>query len=322
MFNRPRQITEQTQRVLQRMDNIYHCVLLGLERLELYLECKRLNGAKPSLISTAMYTHRDNYNYQEDCLDGTVIYQDLNAYLTSFGVATKRMQAEDLERYHNDTIGFFLEDMLQWYGGRDQQIPYNDVEAAIVPILLLLSHKCDNSNIEQAFETYVAAPWKDVKYSDEELKEGVLYAFKQYLVAAEKAKTEQLSEVEFIDGDFSFTSHQRGAAVDGYKRLFAALVDLFNDVVPAKVLVHMVKQYCPNVAEQCPAISEEIVDELILKKQNKMSGESNTPDCGEKCDSTNKSEVQPIQDYKTILAKFCNKLEVLIEELRKEIDAQ
>lgn len=321
MCNRPQQITEQTQRVFQRMDNIYHCVLLGLERLELYLECKRLNGVNPSLISTAMHTHRDNYNYQENSIDEVSVYQDLSIYLTSFGVATKRMQAEDLERYHNDTIGFFLEDILQWYGGRDQQIPYNDVEAAIVPILLLLSHKCDNSNIEQAFETYVAAPWKDVKYSDEELKEGVLNAFKHYLVAAEKVKTEELSEVEYMDGDFSFTSHQRGAAVDGYKRLFAALVDLFNDVVPAKVLVNTVKQYCPNIAEQCPAISEDIVDELILEKQNKMSGESNTLDCGEKCDSTNKSEVLPTQDYKTILAKFCDRLEVLINEFRKELDA-
>lgn len=322
MISRPRQITEQTQRVLQRMDNLYHCVLLGLERLELYLECKRLNGAKPSLTTTAMHTQRDNYNYQEDGLDEVSVYQDLNMYLTSFGVATKRMQAEDLERYHNDTIGFFLEDILQWYGGRDQQIPYNDVEAAIVPILLLLSHKCDNSNIEQAFVTYVAAPWKDVKYSDEELKEGVLDAFKQYLVAVEKVKTEQLSEVEYMDGDFSFTSHQRGAAVDGYKRLFAALVDLFNDVVPAKVLVHMVMQYCPKIAEQCPTISENIVDEFILEKQKKMSDESNTPDYGEECDSTKESEVIPSQDCKSILAKFCDKLEVLINEFRKELDAQ
>ena len=314
---RPRQIAEQTQRVFQRMDNIYHCVLLGLERLELYLECQRLNGAKPSLISTAMHTQRDNYNYQEDSLDGTVVYQDLNVYLTSFGVATKRMQTEDLERYHNDTIGFFLKDMLQWYGGRDQQIPYNDVEAAIVPILLLLSHKCDNSNIEQAFETYVAAPWKDVKYSDEELKEGVLTAFKQYLVVVEKIKEEQLSEVEYMDGNFSFTSHQRGSAVDGYKRLYAAMIDLFDDVVPAKLLVYMVMQYCPNVAEQCPAISGDIVEQLIAEKQKRKSDKDNVTEQLDESDSSKESHLDQSQDYKTILRKFCDKLEILINEFRK-----
>ncbi len=321
MFSRPKQITEQTQRVLQRMDNLYHYVLLGLERLELYLECKRLNGTKPSLISTAMHTQRDNYTYQDDSLDEVLVYQDLNAYLTSFGVATKRMQAEDFERYHNDTIGFFLEDILQWYGGRDSLIPHNDVEAVIVPILLLLSHKCDNSNIEKAFETYVAAPWKDVVYSDEELKDGVMSAFKQYLIAVEKIKEEQLSEVEYLDGNFSFTSHQRGTAVDGYKRLFAALIDLFDDVIPVKVLVHMVMQYCPNIAEQCPAISENVVDELILEKQNKKSDKSNTSDCGNECDSTKESEAVPSRDYKSILEKFCDRLEILISEIRKELDA-
>lgn len=76
------------------------------------------------------------------------------------------------------------------------------------------------------------------------------------------------------------------------------------------------------VIMECPAISEEIVDELILEKQNKMSGESNTPDCGEKCDSVKESETLSSQDYKSILVKFCDKLEVLINEFRKEIDAQ
>ena len=319
---RKRQIAEQTQRVLQRMDNLYHCVLLGLERLELYLECELLYGVTPSLKSTAMHTQRDSYNYQEDSLDGTAVYQDLNTYLTSFGVATKRMQAEDLERYHNDTIGFFLEDILKWYGGRDQQIPYNDVEAAIVPILLLLSHKCDNSNVEQAFETYVAAPWKDVKYSDEELKEGVMFAFKQYLVAAEKAKTEQLSEVEYMDGDFSFTSHQRGAAVDGYKRLFAALVDLFDDVVPAKVLVHMVMQYCPNIADQCPTISEDIVEQLIAEKQEKRSVKIDESEHVDICVSTKGSYSEQSLDYKAIFRRFCDKLEILINEFRKDLNEE
>lgn len=321
MFSKPKQITEQTQRIFQRIDNLYHCVLLGLERLESYLEFKRLNGAKPSLTSTAMHTQRDNYNYQEDSLDAISVYQDLNAYLTAFGVATKRMQAEDLERYHNDTIGFLLSDILQWYGGRDSQIPYNDVEAVIVPILLLLSHKCDNSNIGKAFETYVATPWKDVVYTDEELKEGVFSAFKQYLVAVEKVKEEQLSEVEYADCDFSFTSHQRGDAVDGYKRLFAALIDLFDDVIPAKVLVHMVMQYCHSVAEQCPTISEDIVDQLIMEKPNRAPDESDESECNDECTPTQDPEVQQTKDYKTILIKFCDKLEALINELRKELDA-
>lgn len=321
MFNRSKQITEQTQRVFQRMDNIYHYVLLGLERLELYLECKRLNGEKPSLSTTAMHTERDSYNYSEDSLDGVIVYQDLNAYLTSFGVATKRMQSEDFERYHNDTVGFFLNDILQWYGGRDQQIPYNDVEAVIVPILLLLSHKCDNTNVEKAFETYVAAPWKDIVYSDEELKDGVLYAFKQYLVAVEKVKAEQLSDVEYIDGDYSFTSHQRGSAVDGYKRLFAALIELFDDVIPAKVLAHMVKQYCPNVAGQCPDISENIVDQLMIDKAKRNLEKSGDIACEDERASKIEPEIQSIQDYKTILHKFCDKLETLISEFRKELDA-
>ena len=267
MYREPNQITEQIQKSLQRMDNIYHFVLLGLERLELYLECKRLNGVKPSLVSTAIHSQRDNYDYSDGILNEVVLYQDLNMYLTSFGVATNRLQKEDFERYHNDTIGFFLNDILQWYGGRNQQIPYNDVEAVIVPILLLLSHKCDNSNIEKAFETYVASPWKDVVFSDEELKEGVFNAFKHYLVAVEKINTEQLSDVEYIDGEFSFTSHQRGDAVDGYKRLFEALIYLFDDVIPAKMLAHMVMQYCPNIANQCPSISESFVEQLMIEKK-------------------------------------------------------
>lgn len=320
MFRELNQITEQTQRTLQRMDNIYHCVLLGLERLELYLEYKRLNGGKPSLVSTAIHTKRDNYDYSNDCLDGVVVYQDLNTYLTSFGVATKRMQLEEFENYHNETVGFFLNDILQWYGGRDQQIPYNDVEAAIVPILLLLSHRCDNSNVEKAFETYVAAPWKNVVYSEEIQKDGVFHAFKQYLVAVEKIKTEQLSEVEFVDGDFSFTSHQRGDAVDGYKRLFAALIELFDDVIPAKVLVHMVIQYCPNVANQCPYISEIIVEQLMIEKRQKELNNTNRIGCNEECAPKTESNIQQSHDYKTILTKFCDKLEILINEFRKGLD--
>lgn len=300
MIYSEKQNQKQKQILFQFADNKFHRILIALERLELHLEFKRGNTLKEqiSLAQTAINTSRDIHDDTQIIPDEESYYSELCAQLTAFAVDTAKFQQDDYKEYHNSTMKFFLNDILEWYGGRDSQIPYNDVESVIIPLILLLNHQCDNSNIKEAFEKYVK-PVKSIhEYTEEEQREGVMNGFINYIKSLEQVK-EASQSITFEDENFSFTKHKRGEALDGYKRIFYALIELFkhkNDTIPAKVFINTVKQYCPEIAEQCPYISEEAVDQFTKE----------IPKC---CENENiiisyTGEVLSIEEVKTDMFKI------------------
>lgn len=264
---------------MQFFDNAFHRVIICLERLEMYLEIERLKGEKPNLRHTAIGSDRDLHDDVNNKPSLESYFGELQGQCMTLSIqassASNYLENEEME----NTTKFFYKDLLEWYGARADSIPYNEVEASIVPIMLSLNHQSKAKNIDEAFEKYVAKTMSMSDLTDEEQREAIEDAMKQIMRQNEHIndyvqKLEELGDLEIL-----FTTHGRGNAVDGYKRLFDALINLYDEVVPAKVFVHSIKTYLPEVAAMCPAITEEIVDELMEKKLRKKESESkNEPD--------------------------------------------
>ena len=62
------------------------------------------------------------------------------------------------------------------------------------------------------------------------------------------------------------TPHVRGTALDGYKRIIAALTTSFDTSAPVKMFYKMVNKYLPDITKQISNINEEAIDELYERK--------------------------------------------------------
>lgn len=291
-MNRPEQDKIRIRTKMQFFDNAFHRVIICLERLEMYLEIERLNGEKPNLRQTAIGTDRDLHDDVNNKPSLETYFGELQGQCMTLSIqassASNYLENEEME----NTTKYFYKDLLEWYGARADSIPYNEVEASIVPIMLSLNHQSKAKNIDEAFEKYVAKTMSMSDLTDEEQRKAIEDAMKQIMLQMDHTNDYMKKLEELGDLEIQFTTHGRGNAVDGYKRLFDALIKLYDEVVPAKVFVHSIKTYLPEIAALCPAISEEIVDELMEKKLKEKESESNyEPD-----DTPSQQEQDPQQE--------------------------
>lgn len=258
---------------MQFFDNAFHRVIICLERLEMYLEIERLKGEKPDLCHTAIGSDRDLHDDVNNKPSLESYLGELQGQCMTLSIqassASNYLENEEME----NTTKYFYKDLLEWYGARADAIPYNEVEASVVPIMLSLNHQSKAKNIDEAFEKYVAKTMSMNDLTDEEQRVAIEEAMKQIMLQTEHVNNYVQKLEELGDLEIQFTTHGRGNAVDGYKRLFDALINLYDEVVPAKVFVHSIKTYLPEIAALCPAITEEIVDDLMEKKLQKKESE-------------------------------------------------
>lgn len=268
MNNNPKkQGTTQIQTKLRFFDNAFHRVITCLERLELYLEVERLKGEKPNVKQTAIGTSRDFHDDVENIPSLERYFSELELQCMTLNIQSKSLIGEEV---HDETIKFFYKDLLEWYGGRSEQMPFNEVEAAIIPIMLVLNHQSNNKNFTTVYDKYVAKTIKIDELSDEEQRNAVNEGMIAFIKGQERVHEEFHKFMESNDEDVKLTEHRRGEAVDGYKRIVDALTTLFDEVVPAKVFVHTINAYLPDVTAQCLNITEDSIDALVDSKHKKQ----------------------------------------------------
>lgn len=272
MNNNPKkQDTGQIQTKLRFFDNAFHRVIICLERLELFLEVERLGGNKPNLKQTAMNTDRDLHDDVENTPSRERHLSELELQCMTLNVQSKSLIGEE---EHDATIKYFYKDLLEWYGGRSEQMPYNEVESAIIPIMLVLNHQSNNKDFASVYEKYVAKTITIDDLSDDEKRQAVTEGMIAYIKGMDRVHDDIHRFLEQGDEEIKLTGHRRGEAVNGYKRIVDALTSLFDEVVPAKVFVHTISNYLPEVASQCPTITEDAIDALVESKHGKPKNEA------------------------------------------------
>ncbi len=282
-FNNKKKEQDVIQKTLQMEDDAFHRNIVALERLEAFLN--HVNKRQVKLLQTAIGTDRDHH---PDDMDSTeeMCYLELQLACKGLYMCASYPDAE----VFNIAVEAFMKDLLEWYGGRSLLDYYDSVEAVVIPMMAALSHT--SKEIDSLFETYVYIASELSQATVEEkydaMKTGVNAWLKAQHILEHEVKSQNVSmEDELI------TSHHRGTAIDGYKRIIAALTNLFEDSAPLKIFVKMVKQYLPQIANQLPSITEEAIDQMYEQKHSLVAAEEKEP---EQIDQTIKIDLYGLEE--------------------------
>lgn len=248
-FKKQEQIGD-LQKQLQSEDNNFHRTLIALERLEMFLNKERgTNLLKQTAVGTNRDLHDDTKNlptYESYILELSL--QCLTLYLTA---------GYDDKEIFNTAVKAFMNDLLEWYAGRELLDFYDEVDASVIPIIVAITRSAD---VFEVFEKYVSHVSLEIKSSEDgynQTKSGVeTWILGQHL---SKQPINQPTE-GYI------TSHNRGEAFEGYKRVIKALCVMCSDSAPVKMFYKLVSQHLPHITQQLPDTNEESIDKLFEMK--------------------------------------------------------
>lgn len=250
----------QIQKQLKLVDDVFHPLIIALERYESCLERKR-TGKDSSLSQVAMHTEGDLSNYSPETMSNeSFLHRQLRVECITLHNQTV-FEEDSIAKISNR---YFLEDLLEWYGGREDSISYNEIDAFGYPIICAICQVVPTpGDIKTIIETYIKElPKIEPTHKDIE------NALSRYL-KAEHEVHERYNNRNAQTNDYIVRHHKRGSLKDGYERLFLSFIYLFNDDVPAKTLCRVVKDFLPELFDECASINEDMVDILIMQKETK-----------------------------------------------------
>lgn len=257
-------MSKQTQTNIQvrkkGLDDVFHRTIIALERLEVFLMMTN-QQEQINIVQTAIKTSRDLHDDEKNppTLESFMAEVQLQASALFF-----QTEFDDKEVF-NKAVEYFLNDLLEWYGGRSSEVPYDEVDKYFIPIMVALNRQATTVvDIMQAVSKYVGKIKTIEELTFEEKRKAVIDGFTAYMLADHNTKEEN-KEFEESGEEVVFTSHKRGDAVDGYKRLFMAFMEVYDEPMPAKLLVSVVENYLPEVAKICSDISQEVIDSKFAK---------------------------------------------------------
>lgn len=247
------------QTYLQAEDDVFHRTIIALERLESHLLHGNIKLAS-RLDQTAVGSSRDLHNSSEQVED-EFYYLELTLQCKSLYMCANY----DNPDVFKIAVESFMKNLLEWYGGRNLLEFYDAVDMAIIPLMTAVSHK--SNQIDELFDTYVyetpdlGAESVEDKYKATQM--GVNSWLKaQHILEHESMHGSQMDETNII------TSHFRGTAFDGYRRIIAALSHMCNTSAPLKMIVKLIGDYLPDVASQLPGINEDSIDQMYDQRNN------------------------------------------------------
>jgi hypothetical protein len=253
-----KQIQEQLQIRLKMLDDVFHNVIIALERLEVFLEKKR--SAKIKIEQTAINSDRDLHDDKANPPTEEGFHLELQTQCLALYFQTNF--DKDKETF-SKIIKYFLTDLLTWYGGREDSVPYNEVEKYFIPIISALNRQVSNQKqISEIIKQYVIDIDSDIRnLSDEHKEKAVIDGFTAFTRASEvtRKSNEGFLKKMFGGGEKpEFTPHIRGTEKAGYERLLRALLNLYNDKTPLLILTNLVKQHLPDL--------NNVFEEVILEE--------------------------------------------------------
>lgn len=281
---------------MRNYDDVFNNVIISLERLEMFLELERKNGEKPNLRQTAVMTERDIHRDNNQPVDKEQLFYELELQCSALYYQTKF----DDEKLYRSTTRYFLNDLLEWYGGRNMDIPYNEVDQYALPIITVLTRQIDNfGDINKIIEKYIGI---SIDTEMSLTREDVQNAFEAFIIATDKVQ-EQHHKLLHSEEKVELTVHQRGNAIDGYKRLFLAFVKLYNESMPSKKLIRSIADFLPEISDACKDINEDVVDKYLEREHGDMSNKAEITD---EDDNKNKGKITRNNSAEFVQPESCN----------------
>lgn len=250
--NKKKKEQDVIQAMLQAEDDAFHRTIVSLERLESHLLPSNL--AYPQLKKTAAGSSRDYHDNSIPVADESMYYLELQLDCKGLYMCAHY----DNPDVFKIAVESFLKDLLEWYGGRSLLEFYDAVDTAIIPLLTAITYK--SNQIDELFEKYVY----ETPILSTDSTEGKYQAVSEGINAW--LKGEHIYEHESKEATEFVTSHFRGSALDGYKRIIAALSHVCESSAPLKMFVKMVNEYLPSVSSQLPNITEAAIDKMYDRR--------------------------------------------------------
>lgn len=251
-------IQQQIQMRLKTFDDVFHNVIITLERLERFLISKELYE---ELKITVVRSERDLHNDEINLPTVKLLYGETQLQCSALFYQTK---FDDEELFHK-TVSYFLKDLLMWYGGRRENIPYDDVDRFFIPIVSALDRQVhDVRQVMQTVHKYVRDIENDIsQFSEEEKEKSVHEGFGAWLRAQDIVEKQYAAFMEKGE-DVVFTVHQRGSVEEGLHRLYNAFVKLYTEKTPLLFLESTRKKYLSDV----PFDSVSILSSHVFKDKD------------------------------------------------------
>lgn len=247
------------QAMLQAEDDAFHRTLVSLERLESHL---LPNGqVYPQLKHTAAGTSRDHHDNSMPVAHESMYYLELSLDCKALYMCAHY----DNPEVFKIAVEAFMKDLLEWYGGRNLLDFYDAVDTAIIPLMVAVSYK--SNQIDDLFDKYVYETPIIANDTTEEKYQAVNEGLNAWLRGGHIYEHETQNANPNPEADLT-TSHYRGSALDGYKRIVAALSYVCDTSAPLKMFVKMVNEYLPDVASQLPGINEDAIDQMYDQRNN------------------------------------------------------
>jgi hypothetical protein len=235
----------QLQLQIKGLDDVFHNVIIALERLERFLDFQA--GSKHPAKVTAIGTERDLHDDSARPPGLALLHGELATQCLALFYQTK-LDKQDLRSC--SVLRHFVGDLLTWYGGRDSRRPADDVEKYALPILAALDRFVDSPlKISAIIEAYIIKLDNLSDSGDEEKEEAVREGFTAWLkgsnVVGERMKAFQ--EALRPDDEVPLTGHVRGTAEDGLRRLVTSYMQAYEDRRPVNALLRSVLALLPEL---------------------------------------------------------------------------
>lgn len=234
-----KQTQEQLQVRMKMLDDVFHNVIISLERLEAFLQ----QDKSKIKATTAINTKRDLHDDVKNPPTKKLLYGEVQLQCSALFFQTKF----DDDELFKKTIKYFLEDLLKWYGGRPEDTPFDDIDKFFIPLVSSLSRQIDSViQITQTVTKYVGDINNDIsKFSNEDKEKAVTEGFSAWIKAQDVVEQSNRNFLE--EGkDIVFTAHERGNMSDGYERLLNAFLTIYENTTPVKFLENTKNIYIPD----------------------------------------------------------------------------
>lgn len=241
------------------LDDVFHMMIIALERLETFLEFHRKGDDATKFVATGMFSPRDLHDDQKTPPTIESLLGEVQLQCSALSFQTKF----DNDKLFKQAMKYFMTDLLEWYGGRDKEIPYDEVERFVLPIAVSLSRQVDSvRDIMQVCDDYVIKLPRIQDFSNEQKEQAVRSGFVAFLEARHRVE-EQLQEFASSGEEVVFSAHRRGSAVGGYTRLMDAMLRLYDTTTPAKKIRSTFNAY----VEGLPDFTDEMIEEIFSSKR-------------------------------------------------------
>ncbi len=263
---------------IQGLDNVFHMMIIALERLEASLMIRRSGGGVSKLPTTAIKTDRDLH---DDKKNPPTLSGVMKEVLLQCSALFFQTEFDDDELF-TKTMKFFFADLLEWYGGRGGDVHYDEVDKFVLPICVALSRQVDSvSEIMEVCEMYVGNMSR-IEDLDDEGREKAVREGLESLIRGMEAVNHSKEMLLESGEEVKLTTHKRGSAVEGFIRLMKAMISFYDTSTPAKKVRNMFTSY----VEGLPEFSD---DEIEKEISSKLKDDTNSLTTSSTQDNSNKN---------------------------------